>query len=111
MITLRGMLPRVRGSCFSDRKAKADRISTNRAKLVPCLLTHWVSLPGAGTLRAQNRLEGDRHRHISALRLVSMVVALANRELIEIGIIGRESMLGTSVASDGGVFLNQANEE
>jgi hypothetical protein len=40
-----------------------------------------------------------------------MVVALANRELIEIGIIGRESMLGTSVASDGGVFLNQANEE
>jgi hypothetical protein len=36
--------------------------------------------------------------------LVSMVVALANRELIEIGIIGRESMLGTSVARWWGLF-------
>jgi CRP-like cAMP-binding protein len=40
--------------------------------------------------------------------IVSVVVGLATGEVIEIGMIGRESVLGASVAIDDGLFLNQA---
>ena len=40
--------------------------------------------------------------------IISVVVALASGEMIEIGMIGRDSVLGASVAVEDDVFLNQA---
>ena len=40
--------------------------------------------------------------------IISVVVALASGEMIEIGMIGRESVLGASAAVEDDVFLNRA---
>ena len=40
--------------------------------------------------------------------IISVVVALSSGEMIEIGMIGRDSVLGASVAIEDDVFLNQA---
>jgi CRP-like cAMP-binding protein len=40
--------------------------------------------------------------------VISVVVALSSGEMIEIGMVGRDSMLGASVAVEDDVFLNRA---
>jgi CRP-like cAMP-binding protein len=67
---------------------------------------HSIDLP-------QGKVVGEAGKTIDRVifpnsGIISVVVALTSGEMIEIGMIGRDSVLGASVAIEDDVFLNQA---